>query len=316
MIDLLCVGVLTVDVFLRDVPRTLSPGDYVFLSDAQMHPGGTALNTAIDAARIGMSVAVIGRVGGDLAGELLRRVMADAGVDVSRVSTSPDAGTPSWYAITAPDGQEHYHYYGGTNATLTVGDVPDEVLRNCRVLHMSGSQHLPAMDGEPTGRLLERARGLGCTTTLDPTENTTPENKHLLQHALPHLDYFFASLDESLVVTEAESAETAAQSLADAGVGTPVIKMGAQGCLIASDHDLLRVPAYQVEQIDATGAGDAFVAGFLFGRSQGWSLERSARVGNAMGAMAVGGVGAITSATSRDDLFAFLDARDPSWRAA
>jgi len=312
--DVVCVGVVTVDVFLRSVPRSLSPGDYVFLSDAQLHPGGTALNTAIDAVRLGMKASVIGYVGQDLAGSLILNVLEKEGVDVSGLCPSPNTGTPSWYLVTAPDGQQLEYYYGGSNDVLTETDVSDAVLRNCRVLHAAGSQHLPAMDGEPTARLLERAHKAGCITTLDPTENTTPENKYLLLPPLPHLDYFFPNLDQALVVTEASSAEEAADELLAAGVGTVVIKMGDQGCLIASSQERLRIPAYSVEVVDATGAGDALIAGFLLARLNGWSLARAGRVGNAMGAQIAQAVGPISMAVTQEKLFAFLDERDPEWR--
>jgi sugar/nucleoside kinase (ribokinase family) len=84
--------------------------------------------------------------------------------------------------------------------------------------------------------------------------------------------------------------------------------MGADGCLVTtSAGDSLRVPAFEVDVIDATGAGDAFAAGFIAGVWNGWSLEETARLANAVGALCVTGLGATGGVSSLPETLGFIE---------
>jgi sugar/nucleoside kinase (ribokinase family) len=102
--------------------------------------------------------------------------------------------------------------------------------------------------------------------------------------------------------------EDVAHALLDCGVGNVALKMGADGCLVMSGDDdrLLRVPAFEVQVVDATGAGDAFAAGFIAGVWQGWPIEQTARLANAVGALCVTGVGATGGVRSLAETLDFI----------
>jgi sugar/nucleoside kinase (ribokinase family) len=99
----------------------------------------------------------------------------------------------------------------------------------------------------------------------------------------------------------------AARTLLDYGVNVVGLKMGAAGCLVVTrDGEIFQLPAFQVEAVDATGAGDAFVAGFMAGIWHGWSLEKTARFANAVGALSVTGVGASGGVRSLEETLEFM----------
>ena len=101
-----------------------------------------------------------------------------------------------------------------------------------------------------------------------------------------------------------------ARVLLDAGVQVVGLKMGERGAYVrSSDGQEVRVPALQVDAIDALGAGDAFVAGFLTGVVHDWDLERCALFANAVGACCVTALGATTGIRNFDETLAFLEAR-------
>jgi sugar/nucleoside kinase (ribokinase family) len=107
---------------------------------------------------------------------------------------------------------------------------------------------------------------------------------------LPHVDLFLPNLVEAQEITQTTSAETALEALALIG-NIVVIKMGAAGCLVRHREIGFHAPAFEVEVVDVTSAGDVFNAGFLYGFLAGWELERVARFANACGAIAVSQVG-------------------------
>ena len=131
----------------------------------------------------------------------------------------------------------------------------------------------------------------------------------LLEPSLQYIDYFIPSLPEAqAIVSLDEPGEVARTLIDDHGVGTVALKMGADGCLVmAAEKDTIRLPAFEVEVVDATGAGDAFAAGFIAGVWHGWSLERTARFASAVGALCVTGVGASGGVRSLAETVDFME---------
>jgi sugar/nucleoside kinase (ribokinase family) len=130
----------------------------------------------------------------------------------------------------------------------------------------------------------------------------------LLEPCLPEIDYFIPSLPEAQAITGLEEPHQVARALLDRGVGTVGLKMGAEGCLVLTgEGEELRLPAFEVEVIDATGAGDAFAAGFIAGVWQGWPLEKTARFANAVGALCVTGMGANGGVRSLPETLDFME---------
>ncbi len=156
-------------------------------------------------------------------------------------------------------------------------------------------------------RLLQQAREAGAITFLDTVWDDTGRWMKLLKPCLPYVDYFVPGLAEARALTGRQSPEEVATALLEEGVGTVAIKMGADGCLVKSrDRPALRVPAFKMPVVDATGAGDAFAAGFIAGVYLGWPLMDTARFANAVGALCVTGVGAFGNVASLEETLAFM----------
>jgi sugar/nucleoside kinase (ribokinase family) len=130
----------------------------------------------------------------------------------------------------------------------------------------------------------------------------------LLGPCLPFVDYFVPSLAEAQALTGLDDPRAVGAALLDCGVKTVALKMAAEGCLVmTSGGDAIHMPAYKVDVVDATGAGDAFAAGFIAGVWQGWTLEQTARLANAVGALCVTGVGATGGVRSLSETLAFME---------
>jgi sugar/nucleoside kinase (ribokinase family) len=129
----------------------------------------------------------------------------------------------------------------------------------------------------------------------------------LLAPCLPHLDFLFGNLDELSHVTGHSDPVQVASALRKGGVGTVAVKMGEAGAYVDSPAWRQHVPAYMVDVVDTTGAGDAYCGGFLTGILAGWTMDRVAAFANAVGAMCVTAVGGTTGVGTRDETLRFME---------
>jgi sugar/nucleoside kinase (ribokinase family) len=305
---IVCLGILVADVVGRPLSAVPDPGRLVLVDEIALHTGGCALNAATALARLGLPVEVIGRVGADPFGDFLVRTMAERGIGTQGVSRDPELGTSATMVMVAPDGERRFVHYIGANAGLRLDDVDVALFTGASILHVAGALVLPGLDGQPMATLLQTARSAGTLTFMDTVWDDTGRWLDLLGPSLPHVDYFVPSLAEAQALTGLADPEDIARALLDRGVGVVALKMGSAGCLVASGtHGWLRLPAFEVPVIDTTGAGDAFAAGFMAGVWLGWSLEQTARLANAAGALCVTGAGASGNVRSLPETLAFID---------
>jgi len=306
MPDVTCVGVLVADVIVRPVDRWPQPGGLILVDRVELHSGGLAHTTGVALAKLGVSTAVVGRVGADRLGEFLVDVLREHGIEAY---VHQDAGTSTSATVVAvaSGGDRSFLHMPGANARLVPEDVPETLLADSRLVHLGGYFLLPGLDGEPAAALLRRAKALGCGTSLDVAWDAHGRWMSALAPCLRYVDVLFGNLDELACVTgRADPAEIAAE-LRALGAGTVVVKLGEAGAYVDDGTWRGRVPAFSVDVVDTTGAGDAFCAGFLTGYLAGWEAARSTRLGNAVGAMCVTAMGGSTGVGSLEEAQRFAD---------
>lgn len=307
---IVCLGIIVADLVGRPLRSLPDPGRLVLVDEMGLYTGGCALNAATALARLGLPVAVIGKVGVDALGDFLLRELDGRGIDVQGISRDPQVGTSATMVMVDPTGERRFVHYIGANARLTLADVDWRIVEAASILHVAGALVLPGLDGQPTAELLRRARSASVTTFMDTVWDDTGRWMELIGPCLPHLDYFVPSLSEARALTGLREPEDVARAMLDLGAGNVALKMGADGCLVmTSAGESLRAPAFEVDVVDATGAGDAFAAGFIAGVWQGWPLEQCARLANAVGALCVTGVGATGGVRSLVETLDFISAK-------
>jgi len=303
-----CLGIMVADVVGKPIKSIPEPGRLVLVEEMSLHTGGCAVNTATALARLGMPVEVIGKVGTDPFGDFLLNTLMERNIGVQGVLRDKSTGTSVTMVMVDPDGERRFVHYIGANAMLTIEDVDMNLLRGKSILHIAGSLVLPGLDGESTAELLRSARAEGLVTFLDTVWDDTGRWMELMKPCLQYIDYFVPSLPEAQEITQLEDPIEVARSLINAAVGTVALKMGAEGCLVMNkDGEIIRYPAFPVKVVDATGAGDAFAAGFIAGVWNGWNLEKTALFANAVGAMCVTGLGASGGVNSMEDTQDFIN---------
>lgn len=307
MADVTCLGILVADLVGRPVDTYPERGKLVLVEELGLHSGGCAANTGVDLSKIGVSTGIIGKVGSDGLGDFMVEALKKHGLDITGVVRDHKIGTSGTMVVVHSDGERSFIHYLGANAALTEEDVNWDVVKNTKILHVAGTFLMPAIDGEPTARVLKKAQSMGITTTLDTAWDSKGRWMSVLKPCLAHIDYALPSIDEARLITGRHNPADVASVFMDHGVKVVGLKMGEEGCYIRTKDKEIRIPRFEVKAIDATGAGDSFVAGFLAGIHYGWDLEKTGRFANAVGACCVMELGATAGIRSLEETLAFIE---------
>lgn len=309
MPEVTCVGILVADVVGKPIDRMPERGKLTLVDRMELHSGGCAANTGIDLAKLGIRTGIIGKVGEDGFGDFLVNRFASLGIDTSAIARDKTTATSATMVMVQEDGERSFLHYLGANATFTLDDVDFEKIRGSKILHVAGALVMPSFDGEPTAQLLRQAQQAGIVTALDTVYDARGLWMKQLGPCLPYVDYLVPSYEEARMLTGGlEEPADIAQFLLDAGAKVVGLKLGERGSYVRSaDGTAFSTPIFPVNAVDALGAGDAWVAGFLAGLSKDWDLEQCARFAGAVGASCVTALGATTGIRSFEETLAFAE---------
>lgn len=291
MIDVVCLGILVADVIVRPVDRLPERGTVGLVDAMVLRGGGSALNTATGLTRLGARAAVAGKVGVDPFGDFLLHLLHERGIDGRGVLRDQHVPSSATVALVDATGERTFLHLLGANGALRLEELDLELVFSGRALHLAGALVMPALDGEPTASLLQLARERGLKTSLDVVYDPSGRWRRILP-SLPYLDVIAPSLAEARGISGEQQPDAAAAWFRARGVRDVAIKLGDRGCYVAGDEFEGHIDPIDVRALDGTGAGDAFVAGLLYGRLAGWPLADAARLANACGALATTAIGA------------------------
>jgi sugar/nucleoside kinase (ribokinase family) len=309
-VDVLCVGIAVADVMAKSIDEVPDWDRLGTFDHIEHHIGGCAVNTAADLVRLGASAGAAACLGRDGAGLFVRNAILAAGIAGDGLVETDAAATSYTFVMIGSDGRRRYLHHVGANAHFTEADVPDELIARARILHMGGSLLMPAMDGEPTARLLARARQLGVITSMDTAYNPNVDSCALIEPCLPHLDIFMPSIEEARAITGEADPNAILAQFVDYPIEILGVKLGSEGCAVRVGDGVVRFPAYRAEVVDGSGAGDAFMAGLLYGVLQGWLTERSIAFANATAAHCIQAIGCSAGVPSAQQVASFMQEHD------
>jgi len=263
--------------------------------------GGDTSNFAVAAARLGGRAGYLTRLGDDEFGQSFLDLWSREGIDTTHIERDSSAPT-GIYFISRRGGQHFFTYYrkGSAASRMTPDFLPREYLRQARLLHVSGiTQGISTSACDTAFAAMETARDAGVLIAYDPNLRLKlwplAEARAAIHQAATLADLMLPSYDDARILTELTAPEEIAQFYLDFGAKLVVLKLGPEGALIASPEGQQRYAAFSVEPVDASGAGDAFDAGFCVGYLQGWPLDRCARFANAAGALTTTRLGVVNA---------------------
>ena len=264
----------------------------MLFDELEIHAGGCANNVAIALARLGISAGAMGKVGTDAFGDLILQGLTDDGINTVGMQQDTNTSTSFTFVAVASDGERTFHHYIGANGEFCEADLNWEVIESAKILHIAGALVMPRFDGAPMANVLRKAKELGITTSLDTAYDATGKWMETLEPCLPYVDMFMPSIVEAQHLTGLSDYGEITGFLRDNyDIHTIVIKMGENGSYASTPEAEYLAPAYPVKAVDATGAGDAYVAGFLAGTIMNWDLRATAELASATGAACVTAIG-------------------------
>jgi sugar/nucleoside kinase (ribokinase family) len=299
--DLLVVGELNPDVLIVDPTSGPAFGQIETLVDEiRLEIGSSSAIAACGAARLGLRTAFVGVVGEDAFGRFMLDALERLGIDVSGCRIDPGLPTGATVIVSRGDDRANMTAIGAI-AALRCDDVPRDLLRSARHLHVGSTYLQPALAAD-LPELFDEAAGLGLTTSFDSNWDSSDAWDGSIDRLLQSADVFLPNLEEARRITARTSEPAAASELIrratdGRAAGRPftlAVKHGAAGAVAMRgswEYEVAEVAALPVDVRDTTGAGDSFDAGFLYGTLAGWSLRDSLELGVACGSLSCAGVG-------------------------
>ena len=252
---------------------------YAAMKDRVQAPGGSVGNTVAGLGSLGLKTAFIGRVHDDALGRFYEKALVENGTDFpNRPVPGGELPTSRSMIFVAPDGERSMNTYLGISSELGPDDVSDAVAGDCAFLFLEGylyDKPKGKQAFERAARLCRQAGGKAGIALSDPF--CVDRHRDDFRRLVRELDYVIGNEHEwsSLYQTDLESA--LAQARQDAGV-VVCTRSGDEVILLRGEERTV-VPVNRVVPVDATGAGDQFAAGFLYGLATGQSLDVSGRMG-------------------------------------
>jgi ribokinase len=280
MARILVVGSANVD-FTIAAPRLPTPGETVTDGTLLVNHGGKGANQAVAARRLGADVRLIACVGRDASGAAIRAALAGEGIGVDGVAETETAATGTALIVVDPAGRNQITVAPGANRVLTVNDVRGRMADFTWAEVVVCQLEIPLAC---VAAALSLAREHGATTVLNPAP--VPSTR---VDVLPLVDYLTPNAGEAerlsgIVVRAPGDAARAAQVLRDAGVRTVIVTLGEEGAW-AQGAETQRVPAFAVQAVDTTAAGDAFNAGLAVALVEGRMLREALTFASATAAL-------------------------------
>jgi len=304
--------------------RTGAIGSLAHLPGVDLAVGGAESNFAIGLCRLGVPTAWISRVGDDPLGTRVVREIRAEGVEVH---CTIDPARPTGLMIksrpTAAATRVDYYRTGSAASALAPQDLPEGLLEQAEILHISGiTPLLSASAHAAVVAAVHRAVAAGVAVSLDMNHRSRLGSREqlaqLLGEVLEHVDLLVGGPEE-LAALAPEVAQEDHRGLLEALAREGrqvVVKLGADGAAALAGGPIVEAPAHRVEVLDTVGAGDAFVAGYLSAQLEGLDIPARLRRANACGALACTTPGDWEGAPRPDELEALLagDRKDPVLR--
>jgi len=304
--DIICIGMALVDSIIKGFDATpISASGYRAVSGS-LNVGGEAVNEAVTAAKLGVKTAIMCSLGTDDAGDTVINTLKRNKVATDYVIRSEEHPTPVTTMFVNEDGSRK----SITNLAHKYNFHPEnylEGLKGIRGVILGSLFRAPFDDPQIIEAVLKNAKAEGALTFADtklPNFNfLKPED---ISDSLKYVDYITPNEDEARYFTGKEKPSDMADVFLKYGVKNVVVKLGSKGCYLKNKDMELLLPSYNIDAVDATGAGDNFVAGLACELLRGADIQEAVRFANACGAICTTAVGAGSALKNREQVINFM----------
>ena len=305
--DIVFIGTAIIDTIIKGFdPEPVSATGYR-AGSCSLNIGGEAVNGSIAAAKLGMGAAILCHLGNDAAGEMIERELVKQHVDVSRIVYSDEHATPVTTMFVNDDGSRK----SITNAAHRYSFHPEQYMQSltdAKAVVLGSLFRAPFDDPDVIRAVAETAHRNDMLVFADTKlPNFTEMDLDDIKDALPMIDYITPNEDEGRFFTGEQNPERMADVFLGKGVRNVIIKLGDKGCFFKNKEESISLPAYHIDAVDATGAGDNFLAGFAGEILRGNDTADALAFASACGAVCSTAVGAGTALQSREQVLHFME---------
>jgi ribokinase len=295
--DVVGVGYTAYD-YLGIVPHQPVPDTKLEIKEFKEQGGGPVSTALVTLSRLGKSVAVVAKIGGDTRGRLMVEDLQREGVDTRGLVVSPDHSSQFAFIMVEP-GKGHRTILWGRAGlpNLTEQEVDLDLVRSARLLHVDNHEVAGAIAAA------RAAQEAGIPVLIDAG---TPDDR--IEELLSLVDYAVTSESFPKKLTGIEDREKALEAIRAYGPSVATMTLGPDGALALTEDGLIHSPGFKVDVVDTTGAGDVFHGAFACGILEGWNLVEILRFSNAVAAMKCRALGGRTAIPTRTEVDAFLSA--------
>jgi sugar/nucleoside kinase (ribokinase family) len=313
-IDVVGIGSCTVDYFAM-VPRLLGAEEKINATRIEIHAGGVTANNLTQVARLGVSTGWLGLIGDDENGRIIQKAFTDDHMDLSGVEiVKGEHSSLTWIPVDVA-GERCIYMFPNVTGKITVYQVLHRF-----AAHIQAAKHFHTEASQlaigPVKEAMQVAHDANVRVIFDfdvsPSffaESNLGTQEEICT-ALRLVDVLKPCKAAAREITGEGDYEKVATALMRMGPTVVAITLGADGCLIASLKEFVHVPAFKVEVVDTTGAGDAFMGGLSYGLLQGWDNQRVGLFANACAALCCTKVGA-RAMSRHDEVVSFIKQNSP-----
>jgi ribokinase len=298
---ILVIGSSNTDMVVK-ADRLPAPGETILGGTFLMTAGGKGANQAVAAARLGGDVVFIVKVGDDIFGRQAIKSFKEEGIDTNYAITDPV--NPSGVALITVDAKAENCIVvaSGANAHLTPGDLykAEHQIKNASLILMQLEIPLETVE-----YVAEIAAQNNIKLILNPAPACALPDELLSKVSIITPNQKETEMLTGVKIVDKESAQTAAELLAEKGIETVILTLGANGALVFHGNHFDWVPAPVVNAADTTAAGDVFNGALAVAIAEGKNLEEAVLFANTAAALSVTKMGAQASAPTRREVEGF-----------
>lgn len=325
MSDVLCLGEILVDWV-----STAAGAELYQAQTFTKAPGGAPANVAVGLARQGIKSAFLGRVSTDEFGKWLKSILEEEGIDTSGTVVDPDAQTRMAYVVTMANGDRKLAEFSNisvADSRLAPDDLKESQFARAKALHFGSISLIANPAADATKTAIELSRQYNLLVSYDPNVRiglwpSAEVCRHTILSTLKFAHLVKINLDELEFLTGSRDFAAAESLRKEHNLPLLIITLDSQGAFFACDKGQKSVGGFQVEFVEATGAGDGFVSGVLGGlvtelasttdkraalnRMTLEQISEIVRKANAIGALTCTRPGAIPALPKQEEVKAFL----------
>ncbi len=289
ILDAVGFGALNLDRLNR-VNKIAGEDEEAYITNVHESCGGSAANTIIGLARLGLSTGFLGKVARDRQGQLLLENLEKEGVDTGGVIKNSQGRSGTVQGFVDPNGQRALYVDPGVNDEILSSEINSQYVSNTRLIHLTSFVGKSIQVQE---EFLDSIQS-SITVSMDPGMIYAEKGINPLRKLLERTNILLLNQKElEILIPHHDKEEDKMKALLDFGLEILAVKKGQKGCIVTDGDEFHYLDAFNVDCQDTTGAGDAFNTGFLYGYLTGKSIKRSANMGNYVASYCVKMPGAI-----------------------